>query len=80
MKLELKDSSLLKTQAFIDGQWTDGDEAATFDVSNPATGEVIAKVVSVGQPETARAIAAADAAMVEWKALPAGQRSEILER
>lgn len=80
MKLELKDSSLLKTQAFIDGQWVDGDAGETFTVMNPATGDAIAEVASVGQAETARAIASADSAMLEWKTLPAGQRSEILER
>lgn len=80
MKLELNDSSLLKTKAFINGQWVDGDTGESFSVLNPATGAVVAEVASVGQAETARAIAAADAAMQSWKALPAGQRSEVLER
>ncbi len=80
MKLELNDSSLLKTQAFIGGQWLDGDAGETFAVLNPATGDVVADVASVGQAETARAIALADDAMLEWRARPAGQRSEILER
>lgn len=80
MKLQLNDSSLLQTQAFINGEWVDGDSKETFDVLNPATGDLLAKVSSVGQAETARAIAAADNAMKEWKKLPAGKRSEILEQ
>lgn len=80
MKLELKDSTLLQTQAFINGEWVDGDNGETFAVSNPATGEHIVDVASVGQAETARAIAAADEAMKSWKALSAKERSEVLEK
>jgi succinate-semialdehyde dehydrogenase/glutarate-semialdehyde dehydrogenase len=80
MKLELNDSSLLQTQAFINGEWVDGDKGETFAVTNPATGEHLADVASVGQAETARAIDAAESAMQAWKALPPAKRSEILER
>ncbi|TXS93289.1 NAD-dependent succinate-semialdehyde dehydrogenase [Parahaliea aestuarii] len=80
MNLSLSDASLLKTQAYIDGQWVDADDGATFAVSNPATGEEIAQVAKVGQAETARAIAAAERAMGEWKALPAKSRAQILRK
>lgn len=80
MKLQLKDSGLLRTQAFINGEWVEGDAGERFDVLNPATGEVIAAVSSVGQAETARAVDLAEAAMTEWKKLTAAQRAEILER
>ena len=80
MTIELKDSGLLKTQAYIDGQWVDADNGDSFAVINPATGEKLADVASVGATETARAIATAEQAMIEWKALPAKSRSEILER
>ncbi|MCP4597652.1 NAD-dependent succinate-semialdehyde dehydrogenase [Neptuniibacter sp.] len=79
MKLQLKDSSLLQTQAFINGEWVDGDSGESFPVLNPATGEVLAEVSSVGQAETARAIDFAEAAMKEWKKLAPAARSEILE-
>lgn len=80
MKLNLNDSTLLKTQAFIDGQWVNADNSETFPVTNPATGEHLADVASVGAAETRRAIEAADRAMVGWKALPAKVRSDLLER
>ncbi|MBE9398961.1 NAD-dependent succinate-semialdehyde dehydrogenase [Pontibacterium sp. N1Y112] len=80
MSIQLKDSGLLKTQAYIDGQWVAGDNGATFDVHNPATGELLATVASVGAAETKRAIEAAEKAMVAWQALPAKSRSDILER
>lgn len=80
MSIQLKDSGLLKTQAYIDGQWVAGDNGATFEVHNPATGELLANVASVGAAETKRAIEAAEKAMVSWKALPAKSRADILER
>lgn len=80
MTIQLKDSTLLKTQAYIDGQWVDGDKGETFAVTNPATGEHLADVASVGVDETRRAINAAEKAMGAWKALPAKTRSELMER
>ncbi|MDO6564469.1 NAD-dependent succinate-semialdehyde dehydrogenase [Amphritea sp. 1_MG-2023] len=80
MTIQIKDSSLLKTQAFIDGQWVDGDNGETFAVTDPATGEHLADIASVGAAETRRAIAAAERAMAEWKTLPAKSRSDVLEK
>lgn len=80
MTIELKDPSLLKTQAFINGQWHDGESGDRFKVSNPATGEVIARVASVGVIETRRAIEVAQAALPLWQSQPAKQRSQILRR
>ena len=36
--MHLKDSSLLKSQCFIDGQWVAADSGAVREVRNPATG------------------------------------------
>ncbi|MGC3872152.1 NAD-dependent succinate-semialdehyde dehydrogenase [Halomonas sp. GXIMD04776] len=80
MTLQLKDPSLLKTQAYIDGQWVDGDDGETFDVVNPATGEVITQVASVGANETRRAIEAAQRAMPAWQAKTAKERGAIMRR
>lgn len=80
MTLNLKDPSLLKNKAYIDGAWVDADQGQTFSVINPATGDVISDVASVGVHETKRAIAAADKAMQAWKQVPAKTRSEVLER
>ncbi|QFU75115.1 succinate-semialdehyde dehydrogenase [Halioglobus maricola] len=80
MPLTLTDPSLLQNKAYIDGQWVDADDGATFDVRNPATGELITQVASVGATETARAIAAADAAMQSWKKVPAKARAQVLRK
>ena len=76
----LKDPSLLATQGYLAGEWVDGDDGATFDVMNPARGDVIAKVADLSRAQTARAIAAAEAAQKEWAAKTAKQRANILRR
>ena len=78
MKEQLSDQGLLKTQAFINGQWVDANDGATIDVTNPATGEVLASVPKFGAAETADAIEAAATAMESWRQLPAKARSNIL--
>ncbi len=80
MTLTLQDPSLLRNQAYIDGAWTDADSGDTFAVTNPANGEVITEVAKAGAAETARAIAAADRAMQDWKKQPAKARAQVLRR
>ncbi len=76
----LKDPSLLATQGYLAGEWVDGEDGATFDVTNPARGDVIAKVADLSRAQTARAIAAAEAAQKEWAAKTAKERANILRR
>jgi succinate-semialdehyde dehydrogenase/glutarate-semialdehyde dehydrogenase len=75
---ELKDKGLLKTGAYIDGQWMNSDDNSTLDVDNPATGKVIAQVARCGAGETARAIEIADKALKPWQAYTALQKSDFL--
>ena len=76
----LTDKSLVKSQAYINGEWVDADSGSTFRVLNPATHEVIAEIADVGGDETRRAIEAADAAQKAWAAKSAPERSAILMR
>ncbi len=78
--MQIADKALLKTQAFINGEWVDADDGETLAVTNPANGEVIAEVAKCGAAETRRAIEAAEAAMVDWRQRPAigAARSERL--
>ena len=78
--MQLNDPSLLVTKAFIGGAWVDADSGQTFDVIDPATGDVVASVADVGAEETARAIDAAEAAQAGWAAMTAKQRGVILRR
>jgi len=74
----LADAALLCTQAYIDGAWADADDGATFAVTDPATGAVIATVPRMGAAETRRAIAAADVALRSWRRRTAKERAKIM--
>ena len=55
----LKDPSLLADKAYVAGEWIEADDGSSFEVTNPARGDVIARVPNLGRAETARAIASA---------------------
>ncbi|MFY9333411.1 MAG: NAD-dependent succinate-semialdehyde dehydrogenase [Porticoccaceae bacterium] len=80
MKLRLNDSSLLKTQAHINGVWVDADNGETLAVTNPATGELIAEVAKCGAAETRRMIEAAAAAQKLWAQSAVKERAAVLRR
>ena len=74
----LKDASLLKTDALINGQWIKGTRR--FDVIDPATGQKLADVANLGPMEAELAIAAANAAWPAWRNKTAKERSIILRK
>lgn len=74
----LKDRSLLRQQAFIDGAWCDADDGQTIAVTNPANGDIIASVPHMGAGEARRAIEAANAAWPAWRKKTARERAAIL--
>ncbi|MEM1236476.1 MAG: NAD-dependent succinate-semialdehyde dehydrogenase [Pseudomonadota bacterium] len=76
----LADPALLATKAYIDGAWTDAATGATYEVRNPARGDVIASVADLDRADVARAIAGAEAAQKTWAARPAKERAAILRR
>ncbi len=78
--LQLKDSSLLRQQAYLDGKWCDADDGSTISVTNPATGDVLGTVPKMGAAETRRAIDAANAAWPAWRKKTAKERSAILRK
>jgi succinate-semialdehyde dehydrogenase/glutarate-semialdehyde dehydrogenase len=74
----LKDPTLLKTDALINGQWVAG--ASRFAVTDPATGAHLADVANLGAAEAEAAIAAANAAWPAWRSKTAKERSIILRK
>jgi succinate-semialdehyde dehydrogenase/glutarate-semialdehyde dehydrogenase len=74
----LKDPTLLKTDALINGEWVQG--ASRFDVLDPATGLKLADVANLGPADAEKAIAAANAAWGPWKNKTAKERSIILRK
>jgi succinate-semialdehyde dehydrogenase/glutarate-semialdehyde dehydrogenase len=78
--MQLKDASLFRQQAYIDGNWLDADSGQTIKVNNPATNEIIGTVPKMGAAETRRAIEAADRALPAWRSLTAKERATKLRR
>jgi succinate-semialdehyde dehydrogenase/glutarate-semialdehyde dehydrogenase len=76
----LKDPSLFRTEAYINGEWVKADSGMRFDVDNPADGSIVGSVPDCGAAETKRAIAAAEAALPGWRAKTAKERATILKR
>jgi succinate-semialdehyde dehydrogenase / glutarate-semialdehyde dehydrogenase len=76
----MENSQLIKTQAYINGQWTDAGSGKTFDVINPATNEFIAAVPDMDREDTRKAIDAADAAWPAYRDMTAKQRAAIMRR
>src|SRR5688500_6824478 len=74
----LKDATLLKTDALIDGEWVKG--AARFDVHDPSNGTKLADVANLGPAEAQEAIAAANAAWPAWRNKTGKERSIILRK
>jgi len=76
----LKDPSLLTSKAFVAGEWVDAANGATFDVTNPARGDVITPVADLGIAEVRRAIEAAEVAQKPWAAKTGKERAAILRK
>jgi succinate-semialdehyde dehydrogenase / glutarate-semialdehyde dehydrogenase len=76
----LRRADLVRTQAWLNGRWVDADSGETFAVTNPATGEELARVPRMGAVETRRALEAAEAAYPDWRARTAADRARILRR
>ncbi|WP_211461308.1 NADP-dependent succinate-semialdehyde dehydrogenase [Collimonas silvisoli] len=78
--MQLKDPSLFRQQAYVNGEWCNADKGGTHAVTNPATGETIGSVPLMGAAETKRAIAAANDAWRQWRRKTAKERSIILRK
>ena len=76
----LKRPDLLCRKAFLGGDWVEAASGRTFDVVNPARGDVIARVADLSRAEIAQAVDAAHAAQKEWAARTGKARAAILHR
>lgn len=79
LKSLLKDPSLLETRAYIGGNWVEGDHG-TFDVTNPARGDVIAQVADVSRAQVAGAITQANTAQKDWAKWTGKERAAVLRK
>ncbi|HEV2122389.1 MAG TPA: NAD-dependent succinate-semialdehyde dehydrogenase [Chloroflexota bacterium] len=73
-------SEVIEHGLFIGGEWRRAKSGKTFEVRNPATGELLARCADGGRAETREAIEAAHAAFPAWSATPAAQRAQLLNK
>lgn len=77
----LKDPSLATDRALVGADWVSQSESGkTFDVTNPANGEVIATLPDLGKVEVTRAIDAAYKAQKAWARKTGKERAAVLRR
>ena len=76
----LKDPSLLPNKAYVAGEWVEATDGATFAVSNPARGDVIAHVPNLSRADAARAIAKADEMRRDWAARTGKERAQVMRK
>jgi succinate-semialdehyde dehydrogenase / glutarate-semialdehyde dehydrogenase len=70
-----KDERLL-----VGGEWVEAGSGERFDVTNPATGEVVGSVPDGSAEDVSAAIDAAAEALEGWRSLPAIERARVLRR
>ncbi|QWE20872.1 NAD-dependent succinate-semialdehyde dehydrogenase [Polynucleobacter sp. AP-Kolm-20A-A1] len=76
----LKDSSLFKEEAYINGKWHTASDSKTFAVTNPATDELIAQVSNLTSKDAELAISAAEHALPAWRAKTGKERAQIMRQ
>ncbi|NNU79192.1 NAD-dependent succinate-semialdehyde dehydrogenase [Halovulum dunhuangense] len=76
----LKDPSLLVTKGYIGGEWVDAASGKTFEVTNPARGDVICAIADMDETDARRAIDAAHAAQKDWAARTGKERAAVLRK
>jgi succinate-semialdehyde dehydrogenase/glutarate-semialdehyde dehydrogenase len=76
----VKDRALLRSGAYIDGQWVTAGGSGVLVVDNPATGDRLAEVAALSRPQVAEAVDAAARALPAWRALSGKDRARVLRR
>ncbi len=63
---------------YVGGRWVPAQAAGRLDVTNPANGEVLARVPLSGAADVEAAAAAANAALPDWRGRSVGERTEFI--
>ncbi|EQB53487.1 hypothetical protein CGLO_06777 [Colletotrichum gloeosporioides Cg-14] len=79
-KPQLQDESLLVGRNFINGHWVNSVSDKTFNVTDPATGELIGSCPESVSEDAERAILSAATALPAWRSRSGRDRARILRR
>ena len=69
-----------KTKFYINGEWTNPSQKNEFDVINPSTEEICAKIALGNLEDTNKAIQSAKKAFQTWKETSKEERIKLLEK
>ena len=78
--MQLSNPALFRERCYINGAWRDAESGETFAVTNPANGDVIARIPKMGGAEAREAIGHARNAQPGWSGLLAKERAAVLRR
>ena len=73
-------ASVLRDRNLIAGRWSAALDARTFEVRDPASGELLAEIPDSGAADARAAVEAAAAALPAWREKTASERARILKR
>ncbi|KAJ5772617.1 Succinate semialdehyde dehydrogenase [Penicillium odoratum] len=79
-KPELKDKSLFIEKCYINGEWVGAQSGETFEVHDPATGQLIGKCPELDASDVEKAIQAASEAFPSFRTTLARDRARMLRR
>jgi succinate-semialdehyde dehydrogenase/glutarate-semialdehyde dehydrogenase len=70
----------LPTRVYVDGGWRESSNGGTFEVEDPATGDVLTTVADATPEDGMDALGAATAAQASWGTVAPRERAELLRR
>jgi len=73
-----RQANLRVLENFIGGRWVPARASGVVDVTNPATGEVLARAPLSGREDVEAAAAEASRALADWRARPIGERTQFI--
>jgi len=71
-------SSTRVLKNFVGGRWTQAQTSKLLDVTNPATGEILARVPLSTRDDVEAAVSAANEALSDWRARAVGERVQFI--
>jgi aspartate-semialdehyde dehydrogenase len=79
-RADIQDKALVRSFSYINGKWCGAATGETFAVKNPANGDVLGDVASLGAADATRAVDAAQQAFAAWSGKLPQDRSYLLRR
>lgn len=73
-------STLIRSEAYVNGRWVGAQSGKSFAVTNPADGLVMTYVPDMGAADVQEAVEAAAAAFPAWRKLTARARAQYLQK